>query len=97
MSTIDVMPTIANLFGLPLDYTKVFGVDTLGTEDNVVRFADMSFVSKWFSYDSLSEEYTIIDEHVTPEYLSEMNYRIINDYKYNLLVLQYDYFKDDDD
>ncbi len=97
MSTIDVMPTISNLFGLPIDYAKVFGADALGTEDNIVRFADMSFVSKWFNYDSLSEEYTIINEHVTPEYLSEINYKIINDYKYNLLVLQYDYFKDDDD
>ncbi len=96
MSTIDVMPTISNLFGLPFDYTKVFGVDALANKDNVVRFADMSFVSRYFSYDSLSEEYTIIDNQVTPEYLTELNYKIINDYKYNLLVLQYDYFKKDD-
>ncbi len=97
MSTIDIMPTISNLFDLPFDYTKVFGVDALANNDNVVRFADMSFVSEYFSYDSLSEEYTIIDNHVTPDYLAELNYKIINDYKYNLLVLQYDYFKDDED
>ncbi len=97
MSTIDVIPTISNLFGLGLDYTKVFGVDALANKENVVRFADMSFVSKYFSYDSLSEEYTIIDNHVTPEYLAALNYQIINDYTYNLHVLQYDYFKDDDE
>ncbi|MCK5387830.1 MAG: sulfatase-like hydrolase/transferase [Candidatus Izimaplasma sp.] len=97
MSTIDVMPTLSNLFGLRFDYTKVFGVDVLGTSENYVRFADMSFVSEYYSYQSLSEEYIIIDEHVTPEYLAAMNHRIINDYKYNLLVLQYDYFKKEDE
>ncbi|MBN2604837.1 MAG: LTA synthase family protein, partial [Bacilli bacterium] len=54
MSTIDVLPTISNLFGLQLDYTKVFGKDALASKDDVVRFADMSFVSRNFSYDSLS-------------------------------------------
>jgi len=97
MSTIDVMPTISNLFGLTFDYTKVFGNDALGNPDNVVRFADMSFVSEYFSYESLSEQYTIIDEYVTPEYLKAMNNKIINDYNYNLLVLQYDYFREDED
>ena len=97
MSTIDVIPTVSNLFGLALDYSKVFGNDVLGTEENVVRFADMSFVSQYFSYDSLSEEYTITDEYVTPEYIASMNHQIITDYKYNLLVLQYDYFKKDED
>ncbi len=97
MSTIDVMPTVANLFGLTFDYTKVFGEDALGNDGNIVSFADMSFVSKYFSYDSLSEEYTINDEYVTPEYLVTINYQMINDYKYNLLVLQYDYFKNDED
>lgn len=97
MSTIDVMPTISNLFGLTFDYTKVFGVDVLANKNNFVRFADMSFVSRYYSYDSLSEEYIIIDEYVTPEYLTMMNHQIINDYKYNLLVLQYDYFKEDEE
>jgi len=96
MSTIDVLPTISNLFGLQLDYTKVFGKDALASKDNIVRFADMSFVSRNFSYDSLSEEFSIINPSILPEYLVMMNNQIIIDYKYNLLVLQLDYFRKDE-
>lgn len=97
MSTIDVIPTLSNLFGLNLDYTAVFGNDALASNDNVVRFADMSFVSKDFSYTSLSEDYTILNPEIVPEFLITMNNQIIIDYKYNLLVLQYDYFRKDEE
>ena len=98
ISSIDMMPTMANLFGLNLDYKQVFGSDALGNQEHIVRFADMSFVSENFSYDSLSEVYEIKDEIVTPEYLVTLNHQMINDYMYNILVLEYDYFhKEEDD
>lgn len=97
MSSIDVIPTVANLFGLNLDYKKVFGMDVFSNDEHIVRFADMSFVSEDFSYDSLSEQYDIYDESVVPEYLIEVNFQLLNDYKYNLLLLEHDYYKEDDD
>lgn len=97
ISSIDIIPTISNLFNLNLNYQHVFGIDAMGTGEHIVRFADMSFVSKNFSYESLSEEYQITDEVVTPEYLVTLNHEIINDYMYNLLMLEYDYFKKDED
>ncbi len=95
MSSIDIMPTLANLFSLPLNYAHVFGNDALANDDNVVRFADLSFVSSTFSYDSLSEE-MIIPDGVNPEYIVYLSNMFINDYKYNLLVLEYNYFKEDE-
>jgi len=98
MSTIDIMPTISNLFNLNLDYKKAFGVDALAKEDNIVRFADMSFVSKHYSYDSLSEQYFIEEGYfIEEEDLLGIYHKIVNDYMYNLLVLQYDYFKEDEE
>lgn len=97
MSSIDIIPTVANLFGLDsLDYKAVFGSDAFAVEEHIVRFADMSFVSKDYSYDSLSEEYIILDNAVSPEYINSINFRLMNDYRYNLLLLQYDYFKEDE-
>jgi len=101
MSSIDILPTISNLFGLSLNYSRVFGVDIFreiptegaGVFDvNVVRFADMGFISKYFDYNSLTEDYTIVDEFCIEENLIELYYKIFNDYKYNNLALQYDYF-----
>jgi phosphoglycerol transferase MdoB-like AlkP superfamily enzyme len=110
MSTIDVMPTIANLFGLAIDdteYSKLFGNDVLASCDNIVRFADMSYVSKYYSYDSLSEDYTFEYEDPALEFLKTEEQKkailvgiyndIFEEYKYNLLVLQYDYFKEYED
>lgn len=97
MSSVDVIPTISNLFGLKLNYKYVFGKDALSNDDHMVRFADMSFVSKDFSYDSLSEEYIISNDAVTPEFLVSINHRIINEYMYNVSMLQYDYFKKDEE
>ncbi len=108
MSTIDVMPTVANLFGLNLDcYSNLFGNDALVDEDNIVRFADMSYVSKYYSYDSLSEDYTFeykdysLETLITDEKKKEILVAIYDDifetYNNNLLVLQYDYFKEDED
>jgi len=97
MSSIDIIPSVANLFGLELDYKKVFGMDVFSTDEHIVRFADMSFVSAGFRYDNLTEQYDIYNEAVVPEYLIEVNFNIVSDYRYNLLLLQYDYFKNDDE
>ncbi len=92
MSTVDVMPTIANLFGLNMDYKLAFGNDGLGVDGNVVRFADGSFISSEFSYNALSEEYIIFDESVSETFLFNLNHKYLNDYMYNLLTLEYDFF-----
>ena len=95
MSTIDVLPTVANLFNLNINYDYIFGKDALGTNVNVVRFADGSFLSRYFRYDALSENYTIIDNAVTEEYLFRLHNKYLNDYMYNLLILQYDYYQEE--
>lgn len=96
MSSIDFIPTLANLFNLPLQYELVFGNDALANKDNIVRFADLSFVSSTFTYDSLSEE-MIIHSDTNYEYIFYLSNKFINDYKYDLLVLDYDFFKEDEE
>ena len=95
MSTIDVMPTVANLFGLNINYQEVFGNDALGSSEHIVRFADGSFMSANYRYDALSENFTIYDNAVTEEYLFRVNQTFMNDYMYNLLILEYDYYRED--
>ncbi|XMB85257.1 LTA synthase family protein [Mycoplasmatota bacterium WC44] len=97
MSTVDVLPTVSNLFGLKLDYTKVFGKDALSSDNNIVRFADMSYVSSDFSYDSLSEEYEILNDDITLNYLVSQSHKMNTQYTYNLSILEYDYFKMDEE
>ncbi len=64
MSSIDILPTVANLFGLPLNYKYAFGKDVFSFEENFVRFGDMSFVNEYMYYDSLSEEYSFKESFI---------------------------------
>lgn len=93
MSSIDIMPTIANLFDLPMQYQFAFGVDVFDETLHLVKFADMSYRSKSFNYDALTETYEFFDDLYTSIDLFEMSQQIINDYRYNTLILDYDYFK----
>jgi len=96
LSTIDVIPTVSNLFNLNVNYREVFGHDAFSSEEHIIRFADGSFLSKDYRYDALSETYTINDNTVTEEYLYHINQQFLNDYMYNILVLEYDYFRQED-
>lgn len=97
MSSIDMIPTLSNLFGLNLNYRHVFGNDSLGSQEHIVRFADMSFINENYRFDSLPETYELYDESITPEYLLAKKHSLIHDYSYNVLMLQYDYFKEDEE
>ena len=99
MSSVDILPTVANLFGLGSSemYKSVFGTDVMSGGELIVRFADMSFVSKDFKYDSLSEQYVIYEDAITDTYLFSLYHNMINDYMYNLWILDIDYFKEEEE
>lgn len=107
-STIDILPTIANLFDLDLQYQYVFGQDAfspldynsaLGISDtqpyltNIVRYADMSFQNEDFMYNALQDSYTIYNEEFNSDYLLNLNDYFITEYIKSLNVLKYDYFQ----
>jgi len=107
-SAIDILPTIANLFDLDLEYQYVFGQDAFSPLDynkimgisstepyltNVVRFADMSFLNQDFMYKSISDSYTIFNEEFHDDYLLNLNDFFITEYIKSLNVLKYDYFR----
>ena len=97
MSSIDILPTIANLFGLTMNYQYVFGRDVFSEDNHIVVFPDLSFVSKDFEYDALTESYRIFNETYTNEELSSLSSMFITKYRYNILILDNDYFKEDED
>lgn len=107
-STIDILPTLANMFDLKLDYQYVFGQDAfspinhntiLGISDtepyltNIIRFADMSFLNQDFMYTALEDSYEIYNEDINAQYLLNLNDYFITEYIKSLNVLKYDYFR----
>ncbi len=91
-ASIDIMPTLANLFDLDLDYTPVFGKDIFGNQRRAVFFSNGSMLTDDFFYDLESETYTFYTEDFTEDdaliFQFEYQYRqTINQH-----ILDIDYF-----
>ncbi|MFW5865141.1 MAG: sulfatase-like hydrolase/transferase, partial [Candidatus Izemoplasmataceae bacterium] len=94
-STIDIMPTLANMFNLDLDYQAIMGDDAFNSKPNTVLFSSTSFLTDDYYYEverDLFEyfDHGNIDITDTRPLLGEIFYRInVNNY-----VLNNDYFSE---
>ncbi len=92
-SSIDITPTLANLFGLELDYSQVLGVDIFSNQNRSVLFSNGSILTDHFIYNLEKDEIIFFEE---------MNYdlvkALISEYTYkkriSQLLLDIDYFKE---
>jgi lipoteichoic acid synthase len=95
-ASIDIMPTIANLFNLDINYRQIFGKDIFGNQRKSVLFSSGSILTEDFLYNLEKDEITLFTEEYT---LEEANL-IINEYIYrikiNQWILEVDYFKEED-
>jgi phosphoglycerol transferase MdoB-like AlkP superfamily enzyme len=60
-ASIDIMPTIANLFDLDLEYSYVFGKDVFSNQRQAVYFSNGSILTEDFFFDSENEEFVMFD------------------------------------
>ena len=95
-ASIDIMPTIANLFNLDIDYRQIFGKDIFSNQRRSVIFSNGSVLTDDFLYNLEKDEITLFNE----AYTLEEAHLIINEYIYrikiNQWILEVDYFKEDD-
>ncbi len=96
MSSIDIMPTVANLFDLNANYRQLFGSDIYDDNPNIVHFANGSMLSANFRYNSLTQDYETIDDTVTDYYVLSLNTAFVNEYLYNVRILEYNYYNKND-
>lgn len=92
-SSLDIMPTLANLFGLEYDSRLVMGRDILSDTPGLVMFSDRSFMTDQGVYDSESDTFipapgSDADNEYAIRILSEVNDR----FKYSEEILDNDYY-----
>ena len=93
-SSLDVMPTLANLFGLEYDSRLIMGSDILSDEDELVIFANYSFINSAGRYDSTADQFTAWDgEEIDPQLVTEMVAEVQNRVAYSAVILDYDYYR----
>lgn len=93
-SSLDVLPTVLNLFGAEFESRLLMGRDILSDSDPIVIFSDRSFITDKGRYNSLTEQFTP-NEGVTVEegYVDKINTIIYKKYQMSRLILENDYYK----
>ena len=93
-SSLDILPTLSNLFGLEYDSRLCVGTDVLaeGAETMVVWPNGTWLTDKGFYYSSKGEFTPSGEEEVSEDYIAQMNAIAGNKISFSSSVLYNDYF-----
>ena len=71
--SIDVIPTIYNLFGIEYDSRLLMGTDILSDSDSLIIFSDRSWITDKGRYNAVSKKFTSFGDSVSNEYIEKIN------------------------
>lgn len=91
--SLDIVPTLCNLFGLEYDSRLYMGQDILSDAEPLVIFGNRSFITDKVMYNSSTGEVTMLtDEELPEKYISNMRSIINNKFKISKAILNNDYY-----
>lgn len=92
-SSLDIAPTIANLFGLEYDSRLYMGNDILSDAPPLIIFANRSWITDRARYNSMTGKVTFFDEDdKDQDYVKSIHEIVKNKFKYSALILDNNYF-----
>ncbi|MDF2590312.1 MAG: hypothetical protein K0S41_4155, partial [Anaerocolumna sp.] len=92
-SSLDIAPTISNLFGLSYDSRLYMGQDILSDSDPLVIFSNRSFISDKVSYNSETKKVVkLTDEELPDDYIKSMNQIVDNKFLISKSILENNYY-----
>lgn len=93
-SSLDILPTVLNLFGIEYDSRLLIGRDILSNASPLVIFSDRSFITDKGRYNAIKEEF-IPNENTEIEegYVQKINNIIYKKYQMSRLILENDYYR----
>ena len=93
-SSLDILPTVLNLFGVEFDSRLLIGRDILSDSKPLVIFSDRSFITDKGRYNAITGEFTA-NEGVEIEegYVEEISKIIYQKYQMSRLILENDYYR----
>ena len=92
-SSLDIAPTLSNLFGLEYDSRLYIGTDILSDSVPFVIFKDYSFINDKIMYDNRNNKVIrLVDEEISPEYLEGCIDYVRALFRYSRLIYTKDYY-----
>ena len=92
--SLDILPTVLNLFGIEFDSRLLMGRDILSSNDGLVIFSDRSWITKYGKYDAKNNIFTpLTKEKLADNYVEEINTIVYNKYVISKNILESNYYK----
>ncbi len=94
VSSMDILPTVANLMGLDFDSRLLMGSDVFSNREPLVMFKDKSFITTAGRYNAATKVFTYNTGVVPNEpYVESMKKAVAAKFYYSAKFLDYNYFK----
>lgn len=93
-SSLDIIPTLSNLFGLKYDSRLLMGRDILSDSEPLVILSNRSFITDKVKYNSSTGEViNLSNEELTEDYVKNINAIIKNKFTVSKSILKNDYYR----
>lgn len=92
--SLDILPTILNLFGINYDSRLLIGKDILSDTDGLVILNDRSWITKYGKYNASTQKFTSLTEEEIPKnYVNKINEIVANKFVISKNILDNNYYK----
>jgi lipoteichoic acid synthase len=93
-ASLDIIPTLSNLFGLKYDSRLLIGNDILSDFPSLVIFSNRSWITDHASYNSLTNTVNTFDASASNNtYIRRINKIVANKFKFSAKILETDYYR----
>lgn len=93
-SSLDLLPTLCNLFGLSYDSRLYMGHDVFSDAEPLIIFNNRSWLTDKASYNSVTGEFkTFTDETLPEDYESTIDDMVYNKFNISAMILDEDYWR----
>lgn len=93
VSSIDILPTVYNLFGLDFDSRLFMGRDVFSQENGLVMLSDRSWITDKGKYNSITKKFTPFEGvEIEENYIESINELVYQKFSMSSLILSNDYY-----
>ena len=94
ISSLDILPTIYNLYGLSFDSRLLMGRDIFSNNEHIVILSDRSWITDKGKYNSVTKEFTnTTNEEIEEDYIDRINMIVNQRYGMSSLIIDNNYYK----
>lgn len=91
-SSLDILPTVLNMFGMNYDSRLLIGTDIMNKDDGLVIYNDNSWITAKGKYNAKTKIFTPFKEEVSSTYVDEINGIVYNKMLISRMMLKNNYY-----